>query len=65
MIRLSKRKIEILLLMSEGLTNKEIAVRLNIHEQTVKNHVTDILHSVNAKNRAHAVTITLRSGLIK
>lgn len=48
---LSRREQEIVELLRERLTNKKIAVRLNLSEQTVKNHVHHILRKIRAPNR--------------
>jgi len=48
---LSRRERELMLLLREGLTNKEIAARLHLSEQTVKNHVHHILRKVGAPDR--------------
>lgn len=48
---LTRRQQEIAPLLAEGLTNKEIAVRLNLSEQTVKNHVHSMLRRTGAKDR--------------
>ena len=48
---LSRREQQLVQLLSDRLTNKEIAVRLNLAEQTVKNHVHSILRKVGAENR--------------
>ena len=50
-VRLSRREQELAELLRERLTNKEIAARLNLSEQTVKNHVHHILRKVGAPNR--------------
>lgn len=62
---LSLREIEVLRLISAGNSNKEIADHLSIGETTVKSHVTNILSKLSAKDRAHAVTIAFRRGIIK
>ena len=49
---LSRREQQMVALLRERLTNKEIAVRLNLSEQTVKNHVHHILRKVGATNRS-------------
>lgn len=61
---LTKRETEILTHVAEGNSNKEIAYRLEISEQTIKNHVSAILRKLNANDRAHAVALALRSGWI-
>ncbi len=52
---LSTREIEILSLVAAGLNNREIANRLVISEGTVKNHLTNILSKLNARDRMQAV----------
>lgn len=53
--RLSRREQQIVELLRERLTNKEIAVRLNLSEQTIKNHVHHILRKVGVSNRLRVV----------
>ena len=48
---LSRRERELMLLLREGLTNKQIAARLHLSEQTVKNHVHHILRKVGVQDR--------------
>lgn len=54
-VRLTKRETEIVRLIDEGLTNKEIAVHLHIEVSTVKNHVHNILDKLQLHNRYSAV----------
>ncbi len=54
---LSKREVQVLQLMSKGLSNKEIADQLYIAETTVKSHVSKILNKLGAKRRTEAVMI--------
>ncbi len=61
---LSKRELEILKMVSLGLSNKEIAGQLVIAEGTVKNHLTSIYSKLNARDRMHAVLIAKENGLI-
>ncbi len=61
---LTRRETQILTYVAEGNSNKEIARILSISEQTIKNHVSAILRKLNANDRAHAVTLALRSGWI-
>ncbi|HTF67789.1 MAG TPA: response regulator transcription factor [Edaphobacter sp.] len=61
---LSSREIEVLRLIAAGNSNKEIADQLSIGEATVKSHVTNILSKLSANDRAHAVTIGLKRGII-
>ena len=61
---LSGRELEILRLVSEGLSNKEIAEKLVIAEGTVKNHLSSILAKLSARDRMQAVLIARKIGLI-
>jgi DNA-binding NarL/FixJ family response regulator len=61
---LTPREIEVVRVLADGLSNKEIAGRLGISEHTVKFHVNSILGKLGAGSRTEAVTIGLRSGLI-
>jgi DNA-binding NarL/FixJ family response regulator len=62
---LSPREAEVLDMLAEGLSNKEIAHRLAISEHTAKFHVNSILTKLNAGTRTEAVTRGIRLGLIK
>lgn len=59
---LSPREMEILELICQGASNKDIAQRLGISYQTVKNHVTAILHKLGVSDRTQAVLYALRQG---
>jgi DNA-binding NarL/FixJ family response regulator len=61
---LTQREIDVLRLIAAGNSNKLIADRLSLSEATVKGHVTNILSKLGANDRAHAVTIGLRRGII-
>jgi len=61
---LTSRETEIVDYMAQGYANKQIAVKLNISEQTIKNHVTSILSKLDANARTEAVVKALRRGLI-
>jgi len=62
---LTEREIDVLRLIAGGNSNREIAERLGIGEATVKSHVTNILSKLGANDRAHAVTIGLKRGIIE
>ena len=61
---LTRREVEVLGMLAEGLANKNIAARLGISEHTVKTHVASILMKLDAFSRAEAVAIGARQGLI-
>ena len=61
---LTRREIEVLQLLAEGLSNKSIGERLGISDQTVKFHVASISSKLGAANRTDAVRLGLRRGLI-
>ncbi|MCX7790680.1 MAG: response regulator transcription factor [Chloroflexaceae bacterium] len=61
---LTPRETEVLTLLSEGLPNKQIALRLQISEHTVKFHIASIFAKLGAASRTEAVSIGARQGLI-
>lgn len=60
---LSEREREVLILIAQGLSNRDIAEKLVLSEGTIKNHVSNILSKLQAENRTHAVDIARRYGL--
>ena len=63
--QLTGREIDVVKLIAAGNGNKQIADLLSIGEATVKSHVTNILSKLGANDRAHAVTIALKRGIIE
>jgi DNA-binding NarL/FixJ family response regulator len=61
---LTSRELEVLQMLAAGLSNKEIAARLNISEHTVKFHVASILGKLGAASRTEAVSLGIRHGLV-
>jgi DNA-binding NarL/FixJ family response regulator len=61
---LSERELEILAIMATGATNREIAGQLYIAEGTVKNHVTNILGKLDARDRTQAVIKAQELGIL-
>ncbi|MBP5698362.1 MAG: response regulator transcription factor [Alphaproteobacteria bacterium] len=61
---LTGRQIEIIKCIAEGLSNKQIAYKLNLTEGTIKVHITLILKALNVKNRTSAVIEAARRGYI-
>lgn len=60
---LSKRELEVLLLISKGLSNKEIGKELFLSEKTVKNYATNLFRKINAKDRVHATIIAIENDI--
>ena len=61
---LSDRERQVLQMASEGKTNKEIAVALGIAENTVKNHMRNVLEKLHLQNRTQAAAFALKEGLV-
>ncbi len=61
---LTQREREILILVVDGASNKEIAQRLHITEGTVKNHLHHILEKLHLENRVQVTAYALRKGLV-
>lgn len=61
---LSEREREVLVLLAQGASNREIATHLVITEGTVKNHVSNILGKLQAENRTQAADIARKRGLV-
>jgi two-component system nitrate/nitrite response regulator NarP len=62
--KLTARELAIINYVSDGLTNKEIAWKIGIVEVTVKMHMRSICIKLEAKNRAHAVILASKLGLL-
>lgn len=61
---LTPREKEVLMILAEGGSNKEVASRLSISEHTAKFHVSSIISKLGATSRTEAVTMAIRQGLI-
>ena len=61
---LNTRQREVLRLVAEGLSNREIAARTHLSEYTVKGYVEEILERLGARNRVHAAIVATKRGLI-
>ena len=62
---LTAREVEVLLLIAAGNSNKAIADKLSITDETVKGHVSNVLSKLGANDRTHAVTLGLKRGIIQ
>ena len=63
-LRITRREMEILQLIAAGLSNREIAERLYVSENTVKTHSGRVFDKLNAKRRTQAVQLAKEAGLI-
>ena len=62
---ITKRELEILELIAKGMSNREIAEKLFVSENTVKTHSSRLLDKLSAKRRTQAVQIAKEMGLIR
>jgi two-component system response regulator DegU len=62
---LSGREMEVLIYITKGLSNKGIATALGISHQTIKNHVTAILHKLGVEDRTQAAVYAIRRGWVR
>ncbi|WP_330372720.1 response regulator transcription factor [Lachnoclostridium phytofermentans] len=61
---LTRREIDVLKLLAEGLFNKEIAYRLSISEKTVKNHVSNIFKKISVSDRTQAAVYAIKNNFV-
>ncbi|HHX01601.1 MAG TPA: response regulator transcription factor [Firmicutes bacterium] len=62
---LTRRELEVLQCIVDGMSNKECAEYLYISEKTVKNHVTNLLRKLNVEDRTQAAVYAVQHGLVK
>ena len=62
--RLTAREVEVLELIAQGLSNREVGKALGITEETIKVHVRNMMDKLNVQDRTEAVTLALRRGII-
>lgn len=61
---LSRRDLNVLRLLADGQSTAEISVDLAYSESTIKNVIHDMVRQLGARNRAHAVALAIRAGVI-
>ena len=62
---LTKREIQVLKLVTNGMLNNEIAIRLRISEKTVKNHISNIFKKIDVSDRTQAAIYAIKTGLVE
>lgn len=62
---MTRREIEILRLLGQGMTNKQIAYRLQISDKTVRNHISNFYSKLGVVDRSQAVLYAVRKGLVE
>jgi DNA-binding NarL/FixJ family response regulator len=62
--KVTSREREILILISNGMSNKEIANELNITERTVKNHITNLFKKINVCDRTQAAVYAIKNNIV-
>jgi len=62
---LSKREKDVLILVAQGFFNKEIAIRLEISERTVKNHLSSVFKKIEVVDRTQAALFAIRNNLVQ
>ena len=62
---LTKREMEVLIQVANGMFNKEIATNLKISERTVKNHVSNIFKKIEVNDRTQAAVFAIKNDIIK
>jgi DNA-binding NarL/FixJ family response regulator len=60
---LTERELQVVSLIAEGLSNKQIGARLGLSDKTVKNHISHILAKLNLTARTQVAVLALRKGL--
>ncbi|MFQ7575673.1 MAG: response regulator [Lachnospira sp.] len=61
---LTKRELDVLILLSSGMLNKEIAYKLNISERTVKNHISSMFKKIGVSDRTQAAVFAIKNNII-
>ena len=65
LLPLTARQLDVLLMLDQGLTNRDIALQLGLSEKTVKNHITMLFNALGAGNRLQAIRKARDAGLLK
>ena len=64
-LHITKREVEALALVGMGLSNNEVAEKLGVSINTVRNHIWNIMQKLQATSRAHAIVLAIQNGIIE
>ena len=64
-MRLTEREVQCVIGASKGMSNAEIGKRLFVSEDTVKTHLRRLFRKIGARDRAHAVALAFRAGVLR
>jgi DNA-binding CsgD family transcriptional regulator len=64
-VHITKRELEILALIGMGFNNEEVAIRLGVTVNTVRNHIWNLMQKMGATSRAHAIVLAVQNGIIE
>ncbi len=62
--QITRREKEILLLIAQGLSNKDIAAKLNVSEKTIKNHTSNLFKKINVSDRTQAAIFAIKNEML-
>lgn len=60
-MKLTPRENDVIVLVSEGYADKEIAIKLNLSARTIQTHLNSVILKLNARNRTNAVALYIRN----
>ncbi len=63
-IHVTRRELDVLVLMGTGLSNEEAAKRLYVSVKTVRNHIWNVMQKMGARSRAHSITLAVQHGIL-
>ena len=64
-IHITKRELEALALIGMGLKNNEVAEKMGVSVNTVRNHIWNVMQKLGASSRAHAIVLAVQNGIIE
>jgi len=64
-MHITRRELEALALIGTGLNNNEVAEKLGVSVNTVRNHIWNLMQKLGARSRAHAIVLAVQNGIIE